>query len=183
MINRTLPIITTPNDTQIPDSATTCGGTPHAHTKPTTKPVITDAARISAHVLQTPHEHVSRKGRDSTTPQDRNVSGPGKEPVMIGGTTVSPTRMAIQDIVNPYGSTGSVEVGDTQIFYTFIDVNLAENGDSTPILSKAIGRELSHDSSIDIYLCRRVDFTSNSVGTKSPDFMHLGIHTSAFQIW
>ena len=66
-----------------------------------------------------------------------------------------------------------MKVGDTQIFNTSININLAEDGDYAPILSKEIGRELSHDSSADIYLRCRVDFTSNAVITEAPDFMHL----------
>ena len=68
-----------------------------------------------------------------------------------------------------------MEVGDTQIFDNSIDRNLVENGDSTPIFSKVIGRELSHDSSSDIYFRCRVDCRSNSVGIKAQDFMHLGL--------
>ena len=68
-----------------------------------------------------------------------------------------------------------MEVGNTQIFNTSINGNLAKNGDSTPIFSKVIGRELSHDSSSDIYLRCRVDLTSNDVGTEAPEFMHLGL--------
>ena len=48
LINRTLPIITTTIYPQIPDSIATCVGTPHACVAPPTKPVIADAARISA---------------------------------------------------------------------------------------------------------------------------------------
>ena len=51
LINRTLPITTMTIDPRIPDRVATCGGTPHARTMPTTKPVITDAACSSAHVI------------------------------------------------------------------------------------------------------------------------------------
>ena len=72
--------------------------------------------------------------------------------VLIGGNTVSPTWgiMGSQDILSKHGSTGSVEIRDIQKFNTSIDKNLDKNGDSTPILSKVIGRELSHDSSDNI---------------------------------
>ena len=73
------------------------------------------------------------------------------------------------------GSTGSVEIGDTQKFDTSIDGNLAENGDSAPIFSKVIRRELSHNSSADIYLRCRAEFMIIAVGTKAPEIMHLGI--------
>ena len=98
-------------------------------------------------------------------------------PVLIGGTTVSSTCgiMGSQEIISKHGSTGSVETGDTQNFDTYIDESLDKNGNSTPIFSKAIGRELFHNSSSDIYLRCRVEFTSNVVGTEAPDFMLLGL--------
>ena len=54
LINRTLPIITMTIDTRITDRVANCGGTPHAHTTTTTKPVITDVARSRAHIIWTP---------------------------------------------------------------------------------------------------------------------------------
>ena len=68
-----------------------------------------------------------------------------------------------------------MEVRDTQIFKTFIDGNLAKNGDSTPIFSKVTGREMFHDSSANISLRCRVDFTSNTFRKESPDLKNLGI--------
>ena len=176
LINRNLPIITTAIDSHIPDRVETCEGTTHARTTPTTKQVITDAALSSAHVLRTPG-HVNRMGRDDNTPRERNVSGMEKGPVLIGGNTIFPTGgiMGIQEIVIMHGSTGSVEIRDTQKLDTSINRNLAKNGDSKPIFSKAIGRELSHDSSADIYLRCRVEFMRNAMRTEAPDFMHLGI--------
>ena len=137
LMNRTLPIITTPIDPRISDRVVTCVGTSHASTTPTTNPVIMDAARSSARVLRTPHGHLSRTGRYGTTPQDRDISGPGNGTVLIG-VNVSPTRTGSQYIVNPHGSTVYVEVKDTQIFHTSIDENLANDGDYTPIFSKVI---------------------------------------------
>ena len=61
------------------------------------------------------------------------------------------------------------------MFDTSINGNLAENGDSTPIFSKLIGQELSHNSIADIYSHCRVEFTSNVVGTKALNSMHLGL--------
>ena len=80
-------------------------------------------------------------GRDSTTPRDGNIAVRSplalNGPVLIGGTTVSPTCgiMGSQEILSKYGST---------------DGNLAKNGDSTPIFSKIFGRGLYHDSISDI---------------------------------
>ena len=66
-------------------------------------------------------------------------------------------------------------IRDTQKFDTSIDGFFSENGDSTPIFRKLIGRELSHSSIANPYMRCRVDFTSNVVGTEAPYFMHLGI--------
>ena len=112
--------------------------------------------------------------RDGTTPWYGNISGPGNGPALIGGTTVSPTTTGIQDIFNPHGSTGSMEVGDTQIIDTSIIKNLANNGDYMPIFSTVIGQELSQFSSANLYLRCMVDFMSNSIGTNAPYLMHLG---------
>ena len=115
LINRTLPIIATNIDTLILDRVATCGGTPRARTKPTTKGVLIDTALISVRVLWTPG-CVSRTGRDGTTPVNtpHAVNSPRENgPVLIGGTTVSPTCgiMGSQDIFNKHGSTGSAEIG------------------------------------------------------------------------
>ena len=81
-------------------------------------------------------------GQGQHQARDGNVSGPGKGPLLIGGTTISPTCgiMGIQEIVSIYGFTGSVEIRDTQKFDTSVDGNLANNGDSTPIFSKLTER-------------------------------------------
>ena len=96
--------------------------------------------------------------------------------VMIGDTTVYPACgiMGSLEILNKHGSTGSVEIGDTQKFDTSIDENLDKDGDPTSIFSKVIGQELSHGSSSNIYLRCQMDFTSNVVRTEAPNFVNLG---------
>ena len=49
------------------------------------------------------------------------------------------------------------------------------DGDSTSIFSKLIGREISHISSADLYSRCWVDFTSNAIGTEALHFVDLGI--------
>ena len=51
----------------------------------------------------------------------------------------------------------------------------SENGDSTSIFLKIIGRGLSHSSSSNLYLRCQVDFASNTVGTKAPHFVDFGL--------
>ena len=179
LINRTLLIITTTIDPRIPDRVKTCGGTTNALIMPTTKEVITDVARSSAHVLRTPG-HVSRTGRDGTKPRNGYVvvrSPRDNGPVMIGATTVYPDCgiMGSLDILDKHGYTGSVEIRDTQKFDTLIDGELAEDGDSNTIFSKLIGQELSHGSRADIYSLFRMDFMSNVVKTEVPNFVNLGL--------
>ena len=142
--NRTLPIITTTIDPWIPDGFTTCGGTPHAHPTPTTKVFITYMVRSSARVLRTPG-HLSRTVREGTTPRNCKtyiISPRMNSPILIVGNTASPTCdiMGSQKIISIHGSTGSVEVRDTQKFNTSIDGNLAKDGDSTSIFSNLIGQ-------------------------------------------
>ena len=50
-------------------------------------------------------------------------------------------------VLNKHQSTVSGEIGDTQTFDTSVDRNLANDGYSTSIFSKVIGRELSQSSS------------------------------------
>ena len=114
-----------------------------------------DVTQSGTHVFQNPGD-VSRTERDGTTPRDGSTSirSPRlNSPVLIGGgTIVSLTRTGSQDIGIPKGPTGSVEVRNAQIFNTSINGNSADNGDPASNFSKIIGRELSHDSSSNIYL-------------------------------
>ena len=83
--------------------------------------------------------------------------------------------MGSSEILDKHGSTGSVKIGNTQKFGTSIDGNLAKDGDSTTIFSKLISQEPSYSSSADIYLCFWMDFMSNVIGTKGPNFVYLVI--------
>ena len=179
LIDRTLLIIIKKIDPRSLDRAATCVGTPHDLTTPTTKGVILDAVRSSARVLRNPC-CVSRTSRDGTTPRDGDVmASPPRDngPVLIGGTTVYPEcgTMGGLEILNKHGSTSYVEIRDTQKLDTSIDGNLAEDGDYTTIIRNVIGRELSNDSTTDIYLRCTVEFTSKIVGNKEPNFVHLGL--------
>ena len=103
-------------------------------------------------------------------------------PVLIGGgTTVYSTRTGSQEIITPKGPTGSVEVRNAQPFHTYTNGNSANNGDPTPTFIKVIVRELSDDSSTNIYLRCRLNFMRDAVVTESPNFTNLGlsaVHTS-----
>ena len=66
---RTLLIITTTIDPQIGNKVATSGLSPHKLAPPQKTEVITDEARTSAQILQTPR-HVRRTVRDGTMPRD-----------------------------------------------------------------------------------------------------------------
>ena len=53
-----------------------------------------------------------------------------------------------------------------------------EHGHPTPIYSKVIGRKTVPDESTDVYARKSMDFGSNSVLSKSPDFMDFGLPTA-----
>ena len=76
-------------------------------------------------------------------------------------------------VSNKRQSTVSDKIGETQKFDTSIDRNLDDDKDSKSIISKVIGRELSHRSSANLYLHYRVDFTSNAVRNEAPHFVDL----------
>ena len=100
---------------------------------------------------------------------------------IVGGPSVYPTRTGIHEISSPSGPIGTVEVSNAQLFHTSINGNYAEHGDPAPTFSKVIGRKLSDDSSANIYLRCRMNFTRDTVLTKIPNFMNLGlssVHTS-----
>ena len=64
---------------------------------------------------------------------------------------------------------------NTQKFDASVYGNLADDRDYTSIFRKVLGLELSGSFSANIYLRCRVDFTSNSVETEAPNFVHLGL--------
>ena len=54
-------------------------------------------------------------------------------------------------------------------------MEFSKNGNTTSTFSKIILRELSHNSSTDIYLRCQANFTRNAVGIEGPKFTNLGI--------
>ena len=137
-----------------------------------------DVARSGARVFRDP-EAVNQKYLEETIPRDRNTSRSPpifNYPVLVGGgTSVSPTSMGSQYISSPSGPIGPVEVRNAQPFHTSINGNSDKHGYPTPSYIKLIGRKLSDNSSADIYLHFRVNFTHDDVLAESPNFMNLGI--------
>ena len=154
--NQTLTIITTTIDPQVDNRVATYGGTSHSIATPTTKGVITNAARSSACIIWTPG-HVRRTGRESTTPCNCNVavrSPCDNRTVMIGCIVVSPTmgHSGSQDILNKRQSKYPRVRRNTQQFDASVDGNLADDRDSKAIFSNVLGHKLSDSLSADIYL-------------------------------
>ena len=95
-----------PIDPWITDGVAACRGTLIACQTPTSKVIITDATRSSAHIYRNPGD-LSQTGRDGTTPWNRNtyIRPPRLNySVLIGGgTTAYPTITGIQQIFIPKG--------------------------------------------------------------------------------
>ena len=162
---------------QIDYMVATCGGNIHALATPTMKGANTDAVRSSARILRT-RGHVISTGRDGTNPCDCNVAVTyprDNGSVLIGGIVVPPTigHIGSQDVLNKRQYTSPSVRRNTQKFCASVDENLADDGDSTSILRKLLGQELSDSLSADMYLRCRVEFTSNTIVTEVPNFVHL----------
>ena len=79
------------------------------------------------------------------------------------------------DVLNKRIS-GSPSVSrNTQKFGASVDINLANDGYSTSIFSKLLGRELPDSISANIYSLCWMDFMSNAVRTEAPNFVDLGL--------
>ena len=169
-------MIILPIDPGIADGVAAVRGTTHTRQTISLKVIVTDAACSGARVYRNPAD-VSPHDMDRTTSWDGKTSIRSPRltlQVLIGGgTTVSPTRAGSRKIIIPKGPTGSVEVSNAQPFHTSINKNSAKNGDPTTNFSKGIVRELSDDSSTNIYLRCQLNFMRDAVVTESPKFMNL----------
>ena len=148
------------------------------------KEIITDTARSTARVLQTP-EDVRRNGTDRTTPWDGNTSiwsTSLASPVCIGGSnTGSPRRTGIQDIISPRGSIGTKWIRDAQPLDTYINGIYSKHRDPAPNWIKVSGRKFTEKSSPNINSRFRMNLTRDDVLTESPNVVNLDIlsvHTS-----
>ena len=157
----------------------TSGASPIKLSTPQMREVITDATRSSARILQNP-SRVIWTGRDGTTPGNCYIalsSPKANSPFLIGGISVSPTRWhsGSLEVLNKRQSAPPSVSRDYQKFDASADGKLSNDGDSTSIFSKLIGREMSHIPSADIYSRCQMHFTSNAVVTEAPNFMDLVI--------
>ena len=142
------------------------------------KDIVTDAARSGVKILQTPRE-VSQTVRDGFVPRDINAAIATarltlRRPNFIS-TSESPTQTGTKYIVSPRRSIIPQEVKNAEPLDTSFNRFRDEHGHPTPIFSKVIGPKTVPDESADIYARKRVDFGSNSVVAKSPNFLDLDL--------
>ena len=119
-------------------------------------------------------------GRDGTTPSncDIDLNPPQyNSPVIIQGISVYTAigHSGIFQVINKLQSTSPDKIGYNQKMDTSVDRKFSGDQDSASIFSKIIVRELSHGSISDLYLCCWMDFASNVVQTKVPQFVELGL--------
>ena len=91
--------------------------------------------------------------------------------LIVTGTSAPPIRIRCQDIDSPRGSIGPQKFRNAHPFKTSINLFSPKHRHPTPIFSKLIGRKIFLDEIADVYTCKRIDFGSNSVVAKSPNFM------------
>ena len=105
------------------------------------KEIVTDAAHCGAHIFQT-LRRVSRTGRDSTMPRDKNTvvaAASSTVPVQIcNSTTDSPIRNMNQEIINPIGALSRQWTRDAMKLKNSIDGCFAEDRGLKPIFSKVL---------------------------------------------
>ena len=142
-----------------------------------------DAARRAAHVFRTPAD-ISRHGTDGTTPWDINTAVESAiltSPVRIcGSTTGSQRRTGNQDIISPRGPISPQWSRDADPLDASINGFPAKHRYPTPIFIKEIGRKCIDESSADVNSHCRINFSSDAVFTKIPNFVNMwlaSVHT------
>ena len=96
---------------------------------------------------------------------------------MIGFITVSPAsgHSGIFQVFNKRQYTIYEKIRDTQKLDTSVDRKLPNDRYFMSIFRKIIGCELSHSSCANLYLQFQMNFASNVVQTKAPQFVDLGL--------
>ena len=97
-------------------------------------------------------------------------------PVQIGtGTSIYPTSIRIQEIEGPRRSIVPQEVRDAEALHASITVIYSKRRDLAPTWSKVISRKFANKFSADVYLRCQMNFASDTVLSKSRNFMYLGL--------
>ena len=128
--------------------------------------------------FRTPRE-IIRTGRDGSMPRDVNTAVStarlNNPRPSFNSTFNSPTRNGNQDIVIPRQSIIATEARNKKPLNAPINRISAVHGYSTSIFSKVIGPKTVSGESADVYAHERMEFTSNSLVDKSPNFLDLGL--------
>ena len=140
------------------------------------KEIVTDAARSGTRIYRNPRE-VRRTVRYGSTPQDVNTAVATarltlQSPKFIS-TSDSPTRTGTQDIFRPSRSIIPKKRRNAEPLEASINLFPAKHGHPTAISSKLISFKTVPDESADVYARKRMDLGSDSVVTKTPNFMYL----------
>ena len=130
------------------------------------------------HTFQT-HREVSRKGRDSTTPQGGNTTIADvrltSSVQICHNITDSPSRNRNQDIINPIVPFSPQWIRNAKKLKTSIDRFFAEDRCLKPIFSKVVGCKFAPVPSLDINSSCGMNLGSNAVFTLNPNIINLGI--------
>ena len=173
-----IPVIVPPFNQTNADEVVASGSTFHAVRAALHKEIVMGLARSAARILKDPPV-VNWKDAGSTTPQYINTVGmPSRAttPVRIGtGPSVPPISIRIQDIEGPRRSVIPQEVSNVDPPDASINRISSKNRDPTPTWSKVIGRKFANKSIADVYPRSRMNFASDTVLSKSPNFMDLGM--------
>ena len=122
---------------------------------------------------------VRRTGRYRSTSQDVNSSVVTAilNPLITSSnsTSISLARTGTQEIISPRRFIIAKRAKNSKPLDTPIIGFSAVHGQSTSILIKVIGLKTVLGESADVYARRMMDFARNSVISKSPNFMDLGL--------
>ena len=142
------------------------------------KEIITSATRSTAGVLKDPLV-INWKYKSGPITVDKNtvVIPPRTTTQVLTGTRPSspPIIIGSQKIEGPRRSIITQEVRITDPLNTFINIITSKHRYPTPIRSKAISSKIFTNKSADVYAQSRMNFGSDTVLSKSPNFMDFGL--------
>ena len=166
-------------DPMIDNTIAKIGGVSQALSKPPTKEVVADTACNIAWVNWN-LRHVIRTGRDGSTLYETGMdvkSKPFPFPIPIESPTIDSScgiNRSLQ-VGKKQQSSSPDKVSNSQKLDTVINRKFTDDQDYTSLLIKLIVHKLSNGSIYDLYLRCRMNFSSNAVQTKAPQFVDLGL--------
>ena len=140
--------------------------------------IVTCTRRSAASVLKDTLV-VNWKDVGGLIPQDRNIikiSPRATTPVRTGtGPSAPPISIGSQKIGDPRGAIIPKEVMSADPLNASIDIIPSKHRDPTPTWIEVIGSKFINKSITNIYAHIRMNFASDTVFSKSPNFMDLGL--------